>query len=100
MPHRAIGASPYHGLEFFNKFLQLLGVDIANGPEIETLLGPEFHIESFGRLRPYAALRAGAGADEQIEHVDASSVDDDRHRPPIDVIEPAADQREALRRQV
>jgi len=51
-------------------------------------------------LRRRAAAEAGSLRDEEVDYMASPAIDDCSNRPPVDEVKPAADQREALRRQV
>src|SRR6266568_4565180 len=88
------GTGPGRGLEFILEFLQFAGVDVADSPEIEALLRPELDVESLHGPELRAVPEARTLRDEEIDHVVAPAVHDGRDRPPIDIVEPAADERE------
>src|SRR5260221_7078455 len=89
------------GLEFIDEFLQLFRIDVADGKELETLCTPAFDVEALHRLELRPVTFGGSSLrDEEIDHMHAAPIDDRRDGLPVDVVEPPAEQREALRRQV
>src|ERR1700731_1313326 len=65
--------------EFLAKILELFGAHIADGAQIETLLGPELDVHPLHGLDPCAVLRVGTLRNEQVYDVAASPVHDRRH---------------------
>src|SRR5437016_9299075 len=88
-------------LKFIHEFLKLFRIDVADGKELETLRTPAADVKSRHRLG-LCPVTFGASylRDEEIDHMRAASVDDRSDSLAVDVVEPAAEQREALRRQV
>src|SRR5438309_1957310 len=86
-------------LKFIHEFLQLFRIDVADGKELETLRTPASDVKSLHRLE-LCPVTFGASylRDEEIDHMRAASVDDRSDSLAVDVVEPAAEQREALRR--
>src|SRR3954469_9190624 len=83
------------------EFLQLLGIDVADGPEFEAIRVPAPDVESLDLLDLRAAAFRGRGRrDEEIDHMGPASIDDGGDRTAVYVDEPPADQPEALRGQV
>ena len=83
------------------ELVKLIPGEVADGPEVEAFFRPVTDIIALDRLR-YRAGMLGAQSlrDEQIDHVFSTLIDDRGHRLAIDVIETAAEERKALRRQV
>jgi hypothetical protein len=89
------------GGEFPAKLVELARVDIADGPEIETFFRPMPDVKSMPGFAGYSRmLGAQMLRHEQIDHVVVAAIDDCRHGLAVDVVETAADQRKALRREV
>src|SRR6266516_8200718 len=89
------------GFEFLDEFPQLFRIDVADGKELETLRTPALDVESLHRLE-LCPVTFGANSlrDEEIDYMCAASVDDRSDGLAINIIEPPAEQREALCRQV
>ncbi len=91
------------GFDPVAEVLQLLGVDVAHRDEAQVGEAPAPDVEALQRFHGAAlrrrSLRIGRG-DEQVDDVLAPFVDDGGDRPAVEIIEPAADQRESLGRQV
>jgi hypothetical protein len=89
------------GLEFLDEFLQLFRIDVADGKELETLCTPALDVETLHGLGSRPVTFGGTSLrDEEIDHMRAAPIDDRRDGLAVDVVEPSAEQREALRRQV
>src|ERR1035437_6899144 len=72
---------PERGLEFLAELHELVGIDIADRPEIEAVLAPAPHIEAVQALHHRAALSGTRRRRaEQIDDVHAAAIDDGRHR--------------------
>ena len=87
--------------DFLHELVEFVAGKIADGPEVEALLGPMADIVALDRpVGDGGVLRAQSLGDEQIDDVLAALIDDRSHRLAVDVIEAAAEQRKALRGQV
>src|SRR5262249_32497552 len=89
------------GLEFLDELIQLFCVDVANCKEFETPRPPALDVEPLHRfeLRP-VICRGCLLYNKEIDHMGPAPVDDRSNGSTVDIVEPAANQREALRRQV
>ena len=63
------------GVEFLDEFLQLFGIDVADGREFETLRGPAPNVESLYRLILRTMIRVFR-CDEEIDHMLSAPIDD------------------------
>src|SRR6266581_3127450 len=89
------------GLEFVDEFLQLFRIDVADSKEFETLRTPAPDVETLHRVELRPVTFGGSSLrDGEIDHMRAAPIDDRRDGLAVDVVEPPAEQREALRRQV
>ena len=88
------------GGELFAKLVKFGGIDVADRPEIEPFVGPVADVKAvdFAAGSPHARRRMAR--DEQIDDMVAAPIDQRGGGLAVDVVEPAADQREALRGQV
>src|SRR3954470_9408847 len=88
-------------LELRAEFLQLLGIDVADGPEFEAIRVPAPDVESLDFLDlGTAAFRGRVRRDEEIDHMGPAPIDDGGDGPAVDVVQTPADQTEALGSQV
>src|SRR6516165_12769811 len=95
------GGSWHSARDFLDELVQFIAGEVADRPKIETVLRPMAHIialDAFGHGAgmPCAQLLG----DEQIDYVLAPLIDDRGNRLAVDIVEPAAEQRKALRGQV
>src|SRR6266516_3474334 len=89
------------GVEFLDEFLQLFTVDIADSKELETLRSPASNVVPPDRLQLRPVTFGGSSLrNEEIDHVSAASIDNRGDGLAVDIIEPSAEQREALRCQI
>src|SRR6266699_2038311 len=88
-------------LKFVDEFLQLFRIEVADGKELETLCTPASDVESLHRLK-LCRVTFGGGflRDEEIDHMRAAPIDDRSNGLAVKIVEPPAEKREALRRQV
>src|SRR5580700_10873731 len=91
---------PSRRFERLAKVLELFSAHIADRAQIEALLRPEVDVDPLHGLDPRAALRLRILRDEQIDEVIASTVYDCCDRLPEHIVDPPADQAEALPGQV
>src|SRR4051795_11878793 len=96
---RAEHALALRGFELAPEVFQLVGAEIAHRPEREARLGPAADVEALQGF-DCGAVPLGALRDEQIDDVHAAPVDQRGDGLAVEIVEPAADQREALRGQV
>src|ERR1700761_6598780 len=91
-------ARPQRRQKFGAELVELVGADVADGPEVHALLAPAQHAEALHgfHLRRLALGVAGL-RHEQIDHVLAGFGDHGADPPRLAAIEPAADQGKALR---
>src|SRR6516225_5023913 len=93
--------SRHSARNFSDELVQFVAGEIADCPEIESVLRPVAQIialDAFGHGpgMPCAQMLG----DEQIDDVLAPLIDDRGNRLTVDIVEPAAEQRKALRGQV
>jgi hypothetical protein len=87
--------------EFIDEFLQLIRVDVADGKELETLCTPAPDVKSLHRLEPRPVTFGDSSLrDEEIDHMRVAPIDNRRYGLAVNIVEPPAEQREPLRRQV
>src|ERR1700747_2068155 len=82
------------GVEFLDEFLQLFIVDIADSKELETLRSPASNVVSLQLRR--VTFGGGSLRNEEIDHVFAASIDNRGDGLAVVIVEPSAEQREAL----
>src|SRR5256886_17625569 len=89
------------GVELLDEFLQLFTVDIADSKELETLRSPASNVVSLHCLQlRRVTFGGGSLRNEEIDHVFAASIDNRGDGLAVDIVEPSAEQHEALRRQI
>ena len=91
---------PRRCFERLAKVLELLGAHIADGAQIEASLRPKVDVDPPHGLHPRAVLRLRILRNEQIDEVVASAIHDRCDRLPEHIVDPPADQAEALPGQV
>src|ERR1051325_10710873 len=105
MPHRVRDTgsprAPHRGLELLAELGEFIGAEIADRPVVQPALAPAPDVKAldgfgFGGAMP----GAGRWRDEKIDDVAAPPVPHCAERACIDAVEPAADQRKALRSQI
>jgi antitoxin (DNA-binding transcriptional repressor) of toxin-antitoxin stability system len=84
-----------------NELAERSAVEVADGPEVQPLVRPVAHIVALnGPRRDGGVFGTQSLRHEQINDMLAPLVHDRGHRLAVDVIKPAAKQREALRGQI
>src|SRR5260221_11943709 len=85
-------------VEFLDEFLQLFTVDIADSEELETLRSPASNVVSLHCLQlRRVTFGGGSLRNEEIDHVLAASIDNRGDGLAVDIVDPSAEQHEALR---
>src|SRR5215472_85430 len=97
---RQLRAGLDRGDEPVAEFLQHLAADIADGHKAEIRPGPMPYAETLHPLDRPTTPGLHRLRHEQIDDVITTLIDDRRNRRAVDVVDPTADQRKALRAEI
>ena len=89
------------GCDETHKFAKLFHIQIRDGPKLEAIFLPRKHVVSLNCLnRNRGGAFPGRGPDEEIDDMQFSAVHQHGDRSILDVVKPAADERETVIRKV
>src|SRR5437879_13269785 len=85
-------------LELVDELGELVAADVTDGPEVQAAFAPAAAVEALHGLSLRRPMLGARGLRyEQVDHVLSTLVDDGADGACIDIVEPAADQRETSR---